>query len=91
MREFTSKDNERLIQELKDLEDNAEDNSGKDNKTDAADVLSIEKILGIALQHRKLGGIRCCACNKKCAEKEEDIFKLPVSSPSRTAGTVLNL
>ena len=75
MYDFTDEDIEELIQELGQVED----------KTEDSDPVSIDKILKIAQQHRKLGNARCCRCEIECMDLDDQIFKFPVSSHHRTS------
>lgn len=82
MSEFTIKDNERLIDELGAVEDDEEDKG----EPETPNVLSIDKILTTALQHRNLGKKTCCKCRKRCSENQNVTYKLPVSNRYATLG-----
>lgn len=76
MRKFSVKDLEKLIQELSEVEDDAD----KISEAKDPNFLSIDKILNIALHQRSFGKATCSGCKKQCVRLRERIYKLPVSS-----------
>ncbi|SPN98981.1 uncharacterized protein DNG_02020 [Cephalotrichum gorgonifer] len=73
MDEFDVEEVEQLIQELEQADGSTEDGE----EAHSPNPLPMEKLLKIALSHRKLGKTKCSKCKKPCATLQSMIYKLP--------------